>query len=420
MLLWVPTWLVYFSQAPLREEGLSGAVNSWALLITLAVLFLSGCFGGLFQERLVSRYNEVTRHPPRLYDHTLSWLGASGSIVHTVTLWATLAAVVAIQGLHYSAPFELRELVLLLGLYASFAAAWFREGRMRDTMIPYIIAQVCVLGLFLAVRRHLTLTTDFWTYEYDVWTSLAVSICLSGAKQVWERESRAVRVSLLGTLLGLPVVAVAWVMFHGLGSNVALLVVGLHALMFAYMGRGERESPYHVIAIAASVAFVLLVFWTKLELRVLHAYVIPVGLAILVLLQIFGERMQPRARNQVRLVTLLAMLGSAGYYALVDDRYPLAFTLAFGLLSLLAMGLGGFFRVRLYLMLGMSGLVVDLAAIFYRVLAQMERGPRMTVVGSTVLLVGATLVFGAIYYKTHKEAFSQRIDRWRKRLHKWE
>ena len=47
-------------------------------------------------------------------------------------------------------------------------------------------------------------------------------------------------------------------MFHDLGSNMALLVVGLNTLMFAYMGGRDHESPYHLVSIAGVVAFMLI------------------------------------------------------------------------------------------------------------------------------------------------------------------
>ena len=150
------------------------------------------------------------------------------------------------------------------------------------------------------------------------------------------------------------------------------------------------------------------------------AYVIPVGVGVLVLLQMLRNRITPDARNKVRLVTVLSMLGSTGYYALMDESTSLAFLGVFSLLCLLSMGLGSLLSVRIYLLFGFSGLVVAIAVIFYRVLKTMERGPKMTVIGALVLIVGAALVFGAIYYKTHREQLAARFGQLRKRLDRWE
>jgi len=420
LLPWIPTWLVYFSQASLQGQGIGAAFRAWPILSATAVLFLTGCFARHFQARLGPMYEQLTRRQPRLIDQTLSWMGSCGANIHRTVLWLAFLATAAVQVSHYGSAFEPREFGFIAVLYAAFVVAWYVEGQLRKSMAAYVILQLCVLGFFGVIRRQLMLTTSFWNYEYDVWASLAVSFCLSGTKQVFDLQPREVRVPLLGTLFALPVVAMAWVLIHNLGTNAALLVVGLHSLMFAYMGKDDRESPYHAVAVAGFVAFVLLVFWSKLELRALHAYVIPVGMGVLVLLQMFGQRLASDTRNRIRLVVLLSMLGSAGYYALIDDRYPIAFNLTLVILCLLSMGLGSFLRIRLYLVLGFAGLMVDLGSIVYKMLARMDRSAQMTIVGSLVLVIGALLVFGAIYFKTHQEALTARFDGWRRRLGEWE
>ncbi len=273
---------------------------------------------------------------------------------------------------------------------------------------------------FAAIRRQLLLETDFWSHEYDVWASLVVSFALVGTKEVIDLKPRHVRIPLLGSMAVLPVVALLWVLIHGLGADVALLVIGLHSVMFTYMGRGDRESPYHLVAVAGFVAFVVLTFWAKLELRTVQAYVVPVGLGVLVLLHLFQERILPEVRQRIRLVTMLSMLGSAAYYALLDERFPLAFHLTLIVVCLASMAVGSFFRVTMYLSLGFAGLLVDLASILYRVLVAMERSSRMTVVGGVVLGVGVALMFGAAYYKTRQEELGASVEGWRRRFASWE
>lgn len=420
LLLLVPVWLAYFSQTQLRDAGLTDALRSWPLLIATAALFAVGAFSRFFHVRLFSAYDELDRFEPRLFDQMFQWLGTSGTLVNSVTLWVTFCVTVAIQVLHYSQPFDVPSLLVTAGLFLVLSAGWFFEGRLRHTMAPYIAMQLSILAFFAVIRRHLLLTTDLWTYEYDVWASLVVSFGLAGSKQLFDLEPKQVRIPLLGTLFALPIVALTWVLYHDLGTNVALLVVGLHSLMFTFMGKDDRQSPYHLIGIAGFVLFVLMVFWSKLELRVLYAYTVPVGTGVLIMLQLFRDQIHRDTRNRIRLVTILSMLGSAGYYALVDDRYPVAFNLSLILLCLAAMGLGSFFRIRLYLTLGFSMLLVDLVTIVGKVLTGMERGVQMTAVGSIVLIIGVALVFGAIYYKTHQAALTAATDRWRERFGGWE
>ena len=199
-----------------------------------------------------------------------------------------------------------------------------------------------------------------------------------------------------------------------------LLIVGLYSVIFVFMGKDDRESPYHVVAVSGFVAFLLILFWSKLQLRVVHAYIIPVGIGVLVLLQMFRERIKPQIRNQVRFITLMAMLGSAGYYVLIGKDINIIYAAVFGILGLLAMILGSIFKIRLYMLLGFTGLVVDVAVIFCKLVMQMQRNTRMTIVGSLVLIGGVAIVAGAIFYKTHREKILEHIENIRQKLQNWD
>jgi hypothetical protein len=420
LLLWIPTWLIFFSQAPIELRGLDGAFEPWPVLAATAAIFATGLFGRLFATRFAAAYGASSRVRFRLFDSTLSWLQTAGLRLSQITLWITLVIAGVVQVMHYQSPLGGREFALLILLEAALAVSWFFEGKERDSMAAYYLMQISAAAFFASLRRHLMLTTTFWTYELDVWASLAFSVILAGARQAFDAQSRSVRVPLLTTMFLLPVLALVWVVVHGLGINFALLVVGLHSVLFAYLGKGERESPYNIVALSGFVAFIMMTFYSKLHLRAIHAYVIPVCLGILVLQELFRARIKPEARNWIRLIALMAMLGSSGYYALVDPRHAITFNLTMIVLCLLAMGLGSLLQIRLYLALGFTGLMVDLISILYKVLVQMERSARMTIIGSFVLVIGAVLVFGAIYYKTKKAVVDGWIGRWRERLKGWE
>ena len=346
---------------------------------------------------------------------TIAPPGTTGRLIIT-----GLGIVGVTQVLHYQTAFAPREAGLLIFLEATLPVGWFYEGKRRPSMPAYYLMEIAALVCCASIRRQIMLTNSFWNYEYDVWDSLLISCGLAGAKQVFDLQPRSLRVPLLTLMCLLPLTAVGWVVFRGLGVNMALLVVGLHSVIFAYLGKNERESPYNIVALAGFVGFILITFYSKLQFRAVHAYVIPVGLGILILQELFQNRIRPETRNAIRLVTLMTMLGSSGYYALADESHAITFNLTMIILCLLAMGLGSFLKIRLYLALGFVGLMVDLVSILYKTLVLMERGTRMTVIGSLVLGIGAILVFGAIYYKTHLTAFEAWYAKWRRRLGQWE
>lgn len=126
------------------------------------------------------------------------------------------------------------------------------------------------------------------------------------------------------------------------------------------------------------------------------------------------------SRNVVRFVTLLAMLGSTGYYALLDESYPIYFHLTMLVLCLAAMALGSLLRVKLYLSLGCAGILVDLASIFHKVIIHMERTYQMTVIGLLLLVLGIAVVGGSVYYKTQRQKVEDWLNRLRTRFGVWE
>ncbi len=311
------------------------------------------------------------------------------------------------------------EPLLSLAVQAGLAWAWWTEGREKKSTAFVALAEVAVLGAFLAGRAQLA-SMGAWRPDFDVWASLVAFGALAGIRPGLEQAPAEVRRPLLATLLLLPLFTVAWVVWRELGRDLLLIVLGLHGVLFAAAGRDRKDSPYHGAATLSFTAFVLVLFWARLELRVAAAYVIPVGAGVLALLRIFGKSIDPAARNAVRLATMLAMVGSAGYHALMDERYPLAFHATLMLLGLFAMGLGTLLQIRVHVLLGFGAVLTDLAAILVKGLAHMERGARMTALGCGVLGLGALLVAGAVFVKVRRAEVDAALDRWRLKLSSWE
>jgi len=416
----VPAWLVFFSQAPLRQEGLAGAFHAWPVLATAGTLLATGALALLLHRSGSADALGAARLRPRVADHIVSLLGATGGTHYRAILATMFPVILLVQLFHWGSTFDAREMILLEALDAALAVAWMFEGKARKAAWPYFLMELALLAAFVAGRQQIALTWGTWKFEYDVAASLVAFFGFVGAKQILDRQPREVLIPLKTTLLALPIFSVTWVALHHLGTDLGLLVVGLHSAAFAYMGREDRESPYHLIAVGGFVAFVILLFWSKLELKVVYAYVLPVGVGVLVLLQLFKAKVPAEARNGIRAVTILAMLASAGWSALVHPRIPLAHNLVLLAVCLAAMGIGSLLQIRMYVALGLGALLIDLIALMVKMVGLMERSVRMTVVGSVVLLVGAGLVFGAIYYKTHRKEVGELLARWRLRFAGWE
>ena len=238
-------WLVYFSQAPSDRTGLGRRDSTWPVLTAGLALFLTGVAAGSATRRAApSRYHAWPRTRLFLFDQMLAGIRGQGTRLHVATMGIALLVAVAVQITRYQRPYAPREWIVLVARSMwAWQLAWYR-GAQAPSLAASFLMQLCVAAL-AAVRRQLMLTTNLWSYEYDVWTSLAVSILLTGARGLLERQPRPSGASLLTSLCALPVLAMVWVLVHGLGANLALLVVGLHSVMFAYLGRRRPRIALH-------------------------------------------------------------------------------------------------------------------------------------------------------------------------------
>src|SRR6185503_16230645 len=218
---WVPAWLVWFSQSPLRQEGIPGAFHAWPWLATAATLFATGAIALQLQKGWAEEYSRAARLRPRLFDQTIAWLGLTGATQYRLMLWITFLLTAAVQGAHWGSAYRAHEMAVLEGLYAAFAVAWLFEGKARKAMAPYFLMEVCILGAFLAAREQLHLTRHFWKYEYDIWASLVAFFGFIGSKPLLDRQPREILVPLKSTLLALPIFSVSWIALHHLGTDLA-------------------------------------------------------------------------------------------------------------------------------------------------------------------------------------------------------
>lgn len=418
---WLPVfaapWIVYFSQV--RDgEMVVHPLAAWPVLSTTAVLLATGALARMHSKGMFPGVKEFLTAQPRVYHQTLALLGAHGRTLDLLFMGFTTAVISLMLVAHYQVAYAGREFVVGMAIWAGLAAAWFYDGRERASMFSQILAQFSVLGLFALVRQQLKLKTGHWLPEYDMWISLAVSACIAGAKQHLDRQSPQVRVPMMGTLFALPVVAMIWTQIHGFNSNITLVIVGLNSLIFAFLGRDDRESPYNMVAIVGFIAFVLVLFASKLHFEAWHAYIIPVGVGVLALLHVGGGHLDRETKSLIRWATLSAMIGSAGYYALIKDSSSLGFNATMLLLCLAAMGVGTFFCVRLYLFMGFGGVVVNLLSLLYKGLSRTMN--HLTMVGLLLILVGAALVVGFVYAKAHQKEIEEWLAKWRAKFGTWE
>ncbi|WDE97350.1 hypothetical protein PQO03_05215 [Lentisphaera profundi] len=374
---------------------------------------------------------QLDKCPPKLIE---SFLGLRYKVLNLVYSWWKQKALVLTRNISFvvsggcsllliiymNEAFSRGQFMVLLFTFVGMTIIWFWDGRKNRSQVAYYMMAYSVLILMAFLRHQLVSATSLWRDEYDIWSSLLVSLLVAGVKPLIDDDQKEMRKPLLGLLLLMPIIALSKSIYYDLGSQYTLMIIGVNSLIFSFLGKDDRESPYHLISMLGYVAFSSMTLWTQLGLRTLHVYVIPAGVGVLIVLQLMKNSISLERRNLIRLITLLLMVSTSLYYALVDQPHSLGFNLTVIILSLLAMAFGSLYKIRLYVILGFLGLFIDLCSIFTRMLISLEKGTRMAILGSCILIIGSLLVFANLYYKTHQETIKNILDKWRSKLKSWE
>jgi hypothetical protein len=417
LLLGLP-WVAYWSHTDLRAGG--AFYDAWPLAWLAAAVLAQGIFVLRASAPLADRLSDLRLEQPRVVHLCADFWSAQRWKIFAASLPAATGLMLLASAEHWGRPYALQTLALTSVVWGALAACWYRLGQARENLAWVLVAEACGVALLLGIRQHLLLGTEFWTLEYDVWASLALTAILAGLKEVTESSKRHNRLALVGTMLLLPLLAIAWAVFNELSSDITIVVVGVNSVILSVMGRSERKSPYNLLAVLGFVSFVILVVYSKLGLRSIQAYVIPVGLGIFVLLRLFGGELQREARRKVESVTLFAMIGSSAYYALADLSHPIGFNLTLLAVCFGGMLLGTILRVRLYLGIGGGGILLCLASIAFKVVMGLGRTVQVSALGLLLLLAGVALVGGSAYYKANREQVLAKWEDFLGRFEGWE
>ena len=416
LMLAVPLWLAYFGTRWLTGDDVLGFRP---LLAGVSALLGTGMLVRWVDPTVIGAAARTSCR--RLVHDVLSLCERNGEAVARVFLGAVFAALVLMTFLHNDARHGSLGLMLSLAfIWGLSCAAWFREGHLRDGTLPYTLSVLSLAGAWILLRRLLFQHFNFWTYEYDIWLSLGASLAFSAAKRIAQHKQPGLARTMTGTVWLLPALQCVWLVYNRMNADLTLLVIGIQSILFAWHGGGKKDSPYNAVSMLGFVGFVCLLFWTKLDLRCVQAYTIPCGLGVLGLVWLFGEHMTSGLRTLVRFVTVSIMLGSCGYYALLDNSYPIGFHLTMLVLCLVVMALGPLLRVQIYLYIGFAGFATDLIALVVKQFQALEHSIQMMGIGALLLLLGIAVVGGAILYKTRHEAILAFANKVRGKLGNWE
>ncbi|MBX3438883.1 MAG: hypothetical protein KF861_15435, partial [Planctomycetaceae bacterium] len=279
---------------------------------------------------------------------------------------------------------------------------WIAEGIVASGVAYFLFMGVLTLGGTASLYAPLVLATALWCVGRIATSSAA-----------WHVVSRpflqtAYILPLLtvvaGTFRHATMVAPEWL---GMNSLALLMAAGF------YFWRGlEHRAPRLLIGAAAIVNVALLLLWRELAFSDPQFYMIPLGLSLLVLVELLKPQIDARYLDPLRYIGALTILVSPTFH-IVEGSWPhlLALMVVSVLITLAAIGL----RVRALMYAGTAFLAADLVAMVVR--CGMHDANLLWIAG---LLVGGGVITLAAYCERHRELIVQRLRMIAGELEHWE
>jgi hypothetical protein len=245
---------------------------------------------------------------------------------------------------------------------------------------------------------------------------LFLALVLVGLERAIERGRPDLAPSLLRATALLPLVALAaaWSTGPGAGS-VARPAFGA-ALVYgavSWVHWGQRFSRHGLLAAVALCNLALFSTWAARGLSDAQLYTIPLGLSLLVAAQLGREDLNRTAAQNLRGLGCLVLYAGTGWQMASSDG--LLFPLVLGLLALVTVAAGALLRVRAFLYLGATALVVDVLANLTRYSARST-----LVLAVTITATGLGIVGGMAWFSVRRAEALAIYRRFSAALEDWE
>lgn len=438
LLLWLAAFFVPVGPDARRHRGFKGFLG--VLIYTLALLFLFqhgmpalvhlpnvvlivvliACFFAAYRAYGWQWLAEQETGEPRLIHHLHWFLNEPHSLLGFF-LTAT-AGVVVIQWLSYSSQGELfgRQLFRMLFVQGVLAAFWFDLARRDRRWVWTVMAEAMISGMILSLRQSLPLLFDVpWTFNWDLAVGVLAALAITAARPLLRQQAPAVRRPIRFTLFGLPLVTIMYALDHNVGFDVLSRVILIYSVIFLWQAYSEKDRLVLAYAFTGLNTFLALLFLHH-GIQSLQAYLTPVCISVLILVQVFRDLTSSATANAVRGAALFLLLGMALLEA-IAERYtePQAHLILIAL-SLLAIATAAVLRIRIFAAAGLFCFIVDLIAIVYIVLSRQDTETLKVVVGVSLTLGGGLIFAAYILYRKHKARLEALRARLRSGFAAWE
>lgn len=331
-------------------------------------------------------------------------------------------AVAYIQLANYAvkpAPF-MNQFFVMVSVQGILAVYWFRQARNAKSSWWTLTAEAMLAGIILTLRQGLPRLLDVpWTVNWDLAVGVFAAFAITAARPLLSSQDRAIRMPIRFTLIGLPLVTVTYALNYAVGMETLARVILLYSVLFLWQAYSEKDRFVLAYAFFGLNAYLLLLF-AEHQIQSVQAYLTPVCISVLILVQVFRDITSSATANFVRGTALIILFGVAMFQALADNYLsPRAHLIVLGLSSLAIIG-AGLLRIRIFAATGLFCFGVDLLAIMYIVLSRQETESLKVMLGVGLTVSGGIVLAGYILYRKNKARVEAAVSRLKATFDSWE
>ena len=410
-LLYTPAFLFIIQQGPPSLENLPRALLSTMVISGLIIAYRFYEWDWLEAE---------DADEPFVVNH-FHWFLTQAHSLLSVFLLSTLAVIAAHALKFYTGPeLFVRQFWAMLLVQMALTVYWF-DLAMRDrNWLWTVIGETMIAGAIFTLRQDLPQLLNLpWNVHWDLLMSLVVAFTITAMRPFLQRQDKSIRLPIRFTLFGLPMITILYAFDFQVGFAWLSRVILIYSVLFIWQAYNEKDRFVLAYAFFGINSYLIMVLLHN-QIHSAQAYVTPVCISILILVQVFRDISSTTTANFVRGFTLFVLLGMSLFDALVQNATsPAAHFIVIGL-SILSILAAIVLRIRIFASAGFFSFLLDLIAVIYIVLSRQDAETLKVILGLGFTFGGGLILSAYILYRKNKAEIEALIASVRERVNSWE
>jgi hypothetical protein len=401
--------IALFLMAPLLLSGSDNTLLKYftwpsvpfaAFLICLFILF--------FEQAVKDWERKPMPEEPLLWHHLLDFLYAPGynfyiGSLFTISLFALLQTNLWLRN-----PELITNKGLLFVMVFTLPLLFLHFAKAAQSRFAMILSEICALHALIILRCTIPQLLNIpWGPEADLYLSFFIALAINMAKPLLQESVSAIRQPAEFTLFCLPLTAAAIYWYYDVDFETLSRVLLLYSALFTWKSVSGKERFTFAYALCGFNVWFFLILSSG-QINSPQAFITPVCLSVLVLVQLFRDRTSPQTANIVRSLMLIILFAVSAFETLTHASALRHLFLI--LLSFTLIGSGAILKVKVMVVGGFLFFMTDIATIFFLILKAQQTETLKILIGLSLSVGGGILLLLYVLYQKHREPIDSFID----------